>query len=86
LVKWVDGQVTGSVLISASINPSRSDRIDFVIDLKKLKATPGTTLYWFAEVQDGVAGLPSAGFLDRAPDMPPAGSVPPAGWFQLPIR
>jgi hypothetical protein len=85
LVKWVEGKSSGSQLISASINPTRSDRIDFVVDLRKLGISSGMTLYWFAEVQDGVSGAPAAGFLDRAPDTPPAGSPPSAGWFQLGI-
>ena len=73
LVKWAEGRTTGQELLSATV---AGNRIDFIIDLARVGVAPGGTLYWFAEVQDGVKGKPSEGFLDRAPDAA-------IGWFTL---
>ena len=65
LVKWAEGKLSGRPLLSVNVTGAR---IDFVVNPGRVGVGPGETLYWFAEVQDGVSGQPTAGFLDRAPD------------------
>ena len=72
-MKWVDGKLSGQPLLSVTV---AGDRIDFVVDTSRVGVSAGETLYWFAEVQDGVSGNPGEGFLDRAPDEG-------IGWFEL---
>jgi hypothetical protein len=74
-VKWVGGNFTGRELLAVTVS---GDRIDFLIDVDRVGVDAGETLYWYAEVQDGVSGNPNEGFLDRAPD-------DGLGWFELVI-
>ena len=67
-VRWSENKITGTGLLSASIDRFNPNRLNFTVDLARIGIAPNGTLYWSAAVQSGEKGAAGAGFLDRAPN------------------